>query len=98
MAQNRGSRHQNYIKSVKDKELHELRSMADKLSPPDDQPELVQEKREVPTSDAILGNLISRIPEHILQVKKPAILYRPPFKNSLKLTHTMQLPPTTYQK
>ena len=37
--------------------------MADKLSPPDDQPELVQEKREVPTSDAILGNLISRIPE-----------------------------------
>ena len=51
------------LKSVKDKELHELRSMADKLSPPDDQPELVQEKREVPTSDAILGNLISRIPE-----------------------------------
>ena len=51
------------LKSVKDKELHELRSMADKLSPPEDQPELVQEKREVPTSDAILGNLISRIPE-----------------------------------
>ena len=51
------------LKSVKDRELHQLRSMADKLSPPEDQPELVEEKRNVPTSDAILGNLISRIPE-----------------------------------
>ena len=51
------------LKSVKDRELHQLRSMADKLSPPEDQPKLVQEKRDVPTSDAILGNLISRIPE-----------------------------------
>ena len=51
------------LKSVKDRELHQLRSMADKLSPPEDQPKLVEEKRNVPTSDAILGNLISRIPE-----------------------------------
>ena len=33
------------LKSVKDRELHQLRSMADKLSPPEDQPKLVQEKK-----------------------------------------------------
>ena len=65
------------LKSVKDRELHELRSMADKLSPPEDQPKLVQEKRDVPTSDAILGNLISRIPEQ-----------HPPNKEACKLIST----------
>ena len=65
------------LKSVKDRELHQLRSMADKLSPPEDQPKLVQEKRDVPTSDAILGNLISRIPEQ-----------HPPNKEACKLIST----------
>ena len=69
------------LKSVKDTELHQLRSMADKLSPPEDQPKLVEEKRNVPTSDAILGNLISRIPEQHPPNKQACTLISAAFKN-----------------
>ena len=77
------------LKSVKDKELHELRSMADKLSPPDDQPELVQEKRDVPTSDAILGNLISRIPEQHPPSKEACNLISTAFQDLAQSSHTL---------
>ena len=51
------------LTSVKDTELRQLRHMAEMLSPPEEQPKLVEEQRNVLTSDAILGSLISRIPE-----------------------------------
>ena len=69
------------LESVKDKELHKLRSMADKLSPPEDQPELVQEKRDVPMPDAILGNLISRLPDQHHPNKEACTLISAAFQN-----------------
>ena len=51
------------LKSVKDTELGQLRRMAEMLSPAEEQPKLVEEQRSVPTSDDILGSLVSCIPE-----------------------------------
>ena len=55
--------------------------MADTLSPPEDQPKLVEEKRNVPTSDAILGNLISQIPEQHPPNKQACTLISAVFKD-----------------
>ena len=69
------------LTSVKDTELCQLRRMADMLSPPEEQPKLVEEQRNVPTSDAILGSLISRIPEQNPPSKQTCSLISDVFKD-----------------
>ena len=69
------------LTSVKDTELRQLRCMADMLSPPEEQPKLVEEQRNVPTSDAILGSLISRIPEQNPPSKQTCSLISDVFKD-----------------
>ena len=69
------------LKSVKDTELRQLRRMADMLSPAEEQPKLVEEQRSVPTSDAILGSLISRIPEQKPPNKQTCSLISDVFKD-----------------
>ena len=58
------------LSSVKDTELHELRRLSEQLCPDKAKPTLLKEKRDVPTSDTILGSLISRIPEQKLPGKE----------------------------
>ena len=69
------------LTSVKDTELRQLRRMADMLSPPEEQPKLVEEQRNVPTSDAILGSLISRIPDQNPPSKQTCSLISDVFKD-----------------
>ena len=69
------------LTSVKDTELRQLRHMAEMLSPPEEQPKLVEEQRNVPTSDAILGSLISRIPEQNPPSKQTCSLISDVFKD-----------------
>ena len=57
------------LSSVKDMELHELRHLSEQLCPDKAKPTLLKEKRDMPTSDKILGSLISRIPEQKLPGK-----------------------------
>ena len=51
------------LNSVKDIKLQELRCLSQQLCPNKAKPTLLQEKRNVPTSDNILGSLVNRIPE-----------------------------------
>ena len=74
------------LDSVKDTELHQLRRMADMLSPAEEQPKLVEEQRSVPTSDDILGSLVSRISEQKPPNKQTCSLISDVFKN-LAETH-----------
>ena len=69
------------LDSVKDTELRQLRCMADMLSPAEEQPKLVEEQRSVPTSDDILGSLVSRIPEQKPPNKQTCSLISDVFKN-----------------
>ena len=69
------------LESVKDTELRQLRRMADMLSPAEEQPKLVEEQRSVPTSDDILGNLVSRIPEQKPPNKQTCSLISDVFKD-----------------
>ena len=69
------------LDSVKDTELRQLRRMADMLSPAEEQPKLVEEQRGVPTSDDILGSLVSRIPEQKPPNKQTCSLISDVFKN-----------------
>ena len=62
------------LSSVKDTELHELRRLSEQLCPDKAKPTLLKEKRDVPTSDKILGSLISRIPEQKLPGKEACSL------------------------
>ena len=55
--------------------------MADMLSPAEEQPKLVEEQRSVPTSDDILGSLVSRIPEQKPPNKQTCSLISDVFKN-----------------
>ena len=55
--------------------------MADILSPAEEQPKLVEEQRTVPTSDDILGSLVSRIPEQKPPNKQTCSLISDVFKN-----------------
>ena len=57
------------LPSVKDTELEELHRLSQILCPDKTKPTLVQEKRNVPTLDNILGSLVSRIPEQKLPDK-----------------------------
>ena len=57
------------LSSVKDTELHALKRLSEQLCP-DAKPTLIKEKRDVPTSDDILGGLVSRIPEQKLPGKE----------------------------
>ena len=67
--------------SVKDTELRQLRCMADMLCPDEEQPTLVKEQRNVPTSDDILGSLVNRIPEQKPPDKQTCSLISHVFKN-----------------
>ena len=69
------------LDSVKDTELRQLRRMADMQSPAEEQPKLVEEQRSVPTSDDILGSLVSRIPEQKPPNKQTCSLISDVFKN-----------------
>ena len=62
------------LNSVKDTELQELRRLSEQLCPDKAKPTLLQEKRNVPTSDNILGGLINRIPEQKLPGKEACSL------------------------
>ena len=61
------------LSSVKDTELRALKRLSEQLCP-DTKPTLIKEKRDVPTSDDILGGLISRIPEQKLPGKEACSL------------------------
>ena len=61
------------LSSVKDTELRVLKRLSEQLCP-DTKPTLIKEKRDVPTSDEILGGLISRIPEQKLPGKEACSL------------------------
>ena len=62
------------LSSVKDTELHELKRLSEQLCPDKAKPTLIKEKRDVPTSNKILGSLISRIPEQKLPGKEACSL------------------------
>ena len=62
------------LHSVKDIELRELRCLSEMLCPDKEQPTLVGEKRNVPTLDNILGNLVNKIPEQKLPDKETCSL------------------------
>ena len=62
------------LSSVKDKELNQLRRLSEQLCPDKAKPTLLKEIRDMPTSDKILGSLISRIPEQKLPGKEACSL------------------------
>ena len=62
------------LQSVKDTELQELRCLSQILCPDKARPTLMQEKRNVPTLDNILGSLVNRIPEQKLPDKETCSL------------------------
>ena len=62
------------LSSVKDTELHELRRLSEQLCPDKAKPTLLKEKRDMPSSDKILGSLISRILEQKLPGKEACSL------------------------
>ena len=61
------------LSSVTDTELRALKRLSEQLCP-DPKTTLIKEKRDVPTSDDILGGLISRIPEQKLPGKEACSL------------------------
>ena len=61
------------LSSVTDTELRALKRLSEQLCP-DPKPTLIKEKRDVPTSDDILGGLISGIPEQKLPGKEACSL------------------------
>ena len=67
--------------SVKDTELRQLCRMADMLCPDEEQPTLVKEQRNVPTSDDILGSLVNHFPEQKPPDKQTCSLISDVFKN-----------------
>ena len=62
------------LHSVKDTELRQLRRLSEMLCPDKEQPKLVEEQRNVPTLDNILGNLVNKIPEQKLPDKETCSL------------------------
>ena len=69
------------LDSVKDTKLRQLCRMADMLCPAEEQPKRVEEQRNVPTSDDILGSLVNRIPEQKPPDKQTCSLISDVFKN-----------------
>ena len=69
------------LHSVKDTELRQLHRMTGMLCPDKEQPKLVEEQRNVPTSDDILSSLVNRIPEQKLPDKQTCSLISDVFSN-----------------
>ena len=69
------------LHSVKDTELCELRRLSKMLCPDKEKPTLVEEKRNVPTLDNILSNLVNKIPEQKLPDKETCSLISDIFSN-----------------
>ena len=61
------------LSSVTDTNLRALKRLSEQLCP-DPKPTLLKEKRDVPTSDAILGGLVNKIPEQKLPGKEACSL------------------------
>ena len=80
------------LDSVKDTELHQLRCMADILSPAEEQPKLVEEQRSVPTQTISSGAWSAASQNRNLQINKPAHLYLTSSKILQKLTNITQPP------
>ena len=66
---------------MQDTELRELHRLSELLSPDKEEPVLVEEKRDVPTLDSILGNLVNKIPEQKLPDKETCSLISDIFSN-----------------
>ena len=66
---------------VKDTELRELRCLSEMLCSDKEKPTLVEEKRNVPTLDNILGNLVNKILEQKLPDKETCSLISDIFSN-----------------
>ena len=64
------------ISTVADPELKELRRMARLLEPSEPQPQVIQEERDVPDLDNILGALTSKIPNQTLKPEASALIGR----------------------
>ena len=69
------------LDSVQDTELRELHRLSEMLCPDKEEPALVEEKRDVPTLDSILGNLVNKIPEQKLPDKEACSLISNIFSN-----------------
>ena len=69
------------LDSVQDTELRELHRLSEMLCPDKEKPALVEEKREVPTLDSILGNLVNKILEQKLPDKETCSLIFDIFSN-----------------
>ena len=81
------------LQSVKDTELQELRRLSQILCPDKTKPTLVQEKRNVPTLDNILGCLVNRIPEQKLPDKETCSLISNIFRTLPRLINIMLMRP-----
>ena len=69
------------LDAVQDTELRELHRLSDTLCPDKEEQTLVEEKRDMPTLDTILGNLVSKIPEQKLPDKETCSLISDIFSN-----------------
>ena len=69
------------LHSVKDTELQELHRLSQILCPDKAKPTLVEEKRNVPTLENILGSLVNRVPEQKLPDKQTCSLISDIFPN-----------------
>ena len=64
------------ISAIADPELKELRQMAQLLEPSEPQPQVIQEDRNVPDLDNILGTLTSKVPNQALKPEASALVGR----------------------
>ena len=69
------------LDSVQDTELRKLHHLSELLSPDKEELSRVEEKRDVPTLDSILGNLVNKIPEQKLPDKETCSLISDIFSN-----------------
>ena len=69
------------LHSVKDTELRQLRCLSEMLCPDKEQPKLVEEQRNVPTLDNILGNLVNKFQNKNFWIKRHAHIFSDVFSN-----------------
>ena len=62
------------LRSVKDKELNELRRMTEMMSSDSSKPALIKENRPVPALENILGSMVNRLPDQKLPDKDTCTL------------------------
>ena len=62
------------LRSIKDKELNELRRMTEMMSSDSSKPALIKENRPVPALENILGSMVNRLPDQKLPDKDTCTL------------------------